>query len=72
MPRRNRNSGRPVIDTDRLAATVSDLATTLASALDGKFPCTGCRKRGHWNGGYCPLCRGALILSARARVLSRR
>jgi hypothetical protein len=71
MPRRNHNAARAVFDTDRLAAAVGDLAVSLAVS-DGKFPCAGCCKRGHWNGHYCPVCKGWLILSARARTLTRR
>ena len=71
MPRRNHNAGRAAPDADRLTADIENLATTLTVA-DGKYPCAGCRKRGHWNGDYCPLCKGALILSARTRTLTRR
>ena len=67
MPRRNHNAGRPAPDTDRLTTGLDHLAAILTVA-DGKYPCAGCRKRGHWNGDYCPLCKGALILSARTRT----
>ena len=69
MPRRHRNA-RPVLDGDQLAA-----AHTVAAILtiaDAKYPCTGCRKRGHWNGGYCPPCKGRIVLAARRRVTSWR
>jgi hypothetical protein len=70
MPRRNHNAARAVLNTDQLAAAAGDLAVTLAVS-DGKFPCAGCRRRGHWNGDYCPLCKGALILSARIHATRR-
>jgi hypothetical protein len=71
MPRRNHNAARTAPDTDRLAAAIAVLAPGLAVS-DGKFPCAGCRRPGHWNGDYCPLCKGGLILAARARTLTRR
>ena len=69
MPRRNRN-GRPILDGDQLAAAVRVQDGTLTVA-DGKYPCAGCRKRGHWNGGYCTLCTGRIVISARRAVLGR-
>ncbi len=69
MPRRNHNA-RTVLDGDQLAAA-HDLAATLTIS-DAKYPCTGCRKRGHWNGGYCPLCKGRIVLAARRRTISGR
>jgi hypothetical protein len=71
MPRRNHNAARPVPDADQLAAAIDGLTVTL-TVSDGKFPCAGCRRRGHWNGDYCPVCKGGLILAARARTLTRR
>jgi hypothetical protein len=71
MPRRNHNAGRPAPDVDRLTTGLDHLAAILTVA-DGTYPCAGYRKRGHWNGDYCPLCKGALILSARTRTLIRR
>jgi hypothetical protein len=68
MPRRNRNA-RPVPDEDQLTAALGQAATL--TIADGKYPCAGCRKRGHWNGRYCTLCLGALVLSARRTVLAR-
>ena len=70
MPRRNRNAARVSFDADQLAATLSVPAPGLAIS-DGKFPCAGCRKRGHWNSRYCLLCAGAIMLSARRIVLGR-
>ena len=69
MPRRNHNA-RTVLDADQLAASY-DVAVTL-TVSDGKYPCTGCRKRGHWNGGYCPPCKGRIVLAARRRTISGR
>jgi hypothetical protein len=69
MPRRNRNA-RPVPDGDQLAATIHAQGDTLTMA-DGKYPCAGCRKRGHWNGQYCTMCVGRIALSARRAVLGR-
>jgi hypothetical protein len=71
MPRRNHNAGRAPVDADRLSADIENL-TIILTVSDGKYPCAGCRKRGHWNGAYCPLCKGGLILSARTRTLTRR
>jgi hypothetical protein len=71
MPRRNHNAGRTAVDADRLAADINNLAVILTIA-DAKYPCAGCRKHGHWNGGYCPLCKGGLTLAARAHALTRR
>ena len=71
MPRRNRNASRAAPDADQLAAAIHDLAATWPSR-DGKFPCAGCRKRGHWNGTYCEPCMGRLIVDARHRTLTRR
>ena len=71
MPRRNHNAARTVPDADQLAAAISDLAAILAVS-DGKFPCAGCRRRGHWNGAYCEPCKGRLILDARHHTLTRR
>ncbi len=71
MPRRNRNATRAAPSTDQLAAAIGDLAVILAVS-DGKFPCAGCRKRGHWNGTYCEPCKGRLILDARHHTLTRR
>ena len=31
----------------------------------------GCRKRSHWNGRYCPLCVGRIVISARRVALGR-
>ena len=70
MPRRHRNA-RTVPDGDQLAAAIGVQATSLAVS-NGKFPCAGCRKRGHWNGGYCPLCKGRIVLAARRRTISGR
>jgi len=69
MPRRNRK-GRAVPDGDQLAAAIGVQAPSLAVS-NGKFPCTGCRRRGHWNGGYCPLCVGRIVISAHRAVLGR-
>ena len=68
MPRRNHNA-RPILDGDQLAASY-DVAVML-TVSDGKYPCTGCRKRGHWNGGYCPLCKGRIVLAARRTISGR-
>jgi hypothetical protein len=70
MPRRNHNAARAALNTDQLAAAVDDLAVSLAVS-DGKFPCAGCRKRGHWNGAYCEPCKGRLILDARTHAIRR-
>jgi hypothetical protein len=70
MPRRNRNAARVSADADQLTAALAVPATGLV-ICDGKFPCVGCRKRGHWNGRYCTICLGALVLSARRTVLGR-
>ncbi len=69
MPRRNRN-GRAVPDGDQLAAAIGVQAPSLAIS-NGKYPCAGCRKRGHWNGRYCPPCVGRIAMSARRTVLGR-
>jgi hypothetical protein len=69
MPRRNRK-GRAVLDGDQLAAAVHVQTVTITMA-DGKYPCAGCRKRGHWNGLYCPPCVGRIAISARRAVLER-
>ena len=58
-------------DVERLAASIADLTTDLAVS-DGKYPCAGCRKRGHWNGAYCPACKGRIVLDARHHTLTRR
>jgi hypothetical protein len=71
MPRRNHKATRAAFDADQLAASIADLATIL-SISDGKFPCAGCRRRGHWNGAYCEPCKGRLILDARTHILTRR
>lgn len=71
MPRRNHNATRPVFDTDQLVAGIEDLAATLTIS-DGKYPCAGCRRRGHWNGDYCEPCKGRIILDARDHTLTRR
>ena len=71
MPRRNHNAARTAFSTDQLAAAISDLAAILAVS-DGKFPCAGCRRRGHWNGAHCEPCKGRLILDARHHTLTRR
>ena len=69
MPRRNRKA-RTVPGGDQLAATVHvHLATVTVS--DGKYPCAGCRRRGHWNGRYCTLCTGRIVTSARRAVIGR-
>jgi hypothetical protein len=68
MPRRNHNA-RPGIDTDQLTAVLGQ-ATSLTIA-DGKYPCAGCRKRGHWNSRHCTACLGALVLSTRRTLLAR-
>ena len=70
MPRRNRKA-RAILDGDQLAAAVHVQAATVTVA-DGKYPCAGCRKRGHWNGAYCEPCKGRLILDARHHTLTRR
>jgi hypothetical protein len=70
MPRRNHKASRAAPDADQLAAGI-DLAAILTIS-DGKFPCTGCRRRGHWNGDYCPACKGRIILDARDHTLTRR
>ena len=70
MPRRHRNA-RTQPDPDRLAAALTVPAPGLLAVCDGKFACAGCRKRGHWNGRYCPPCVGAIMLSARRAVLGR-
>jgi hypothetical protein len=70
MPRRHRNA-RTVPDGDQLAAAIGVQGDVLTMA-DGKYPCAGCRKRGHWNGGYCPLCKGRIVLAARRRATSGR
>ena len=69
MPRRHRNA-RTLPDGDQLAAAIGVQATSLAVS-NGKFPCAGCRKRGHWNGRYCPLCVGRIVISARRVALGR-
>ena len=69
MPRRNRN-GRAVLDGDQLAAAVHVQAATV-TVSDGKYPCAGCRRRGHWNGRYCATCTGRIVLSARRTALGR-
>ncbi len=69
MPRRHRNA-RPVPDGDQLAAAIGVQGDTLTMA-DGKYPCAGCRKRGHWNGRYCPPCVGRIVISARRAALGR-
>lgn len=69
MPRRHRNA-RTVIDGDQLAATIGVQGGTLTMA-DGKYPCAGCRKRGHWNGRYCPPCVGRIVISARRTISGR-
>ncbi len=69
MPRRHRNA-RTLPDGDQLAAAIGVQATSLAVS-NGKFPCAGCRKRGHWNGRYCPPCVGRIVISARRVALGR-
>jgi hypothetical protein len=69
MPRRNRKA-RTVPDGDQLAAAIQIPAPALTVA-DGKYPCAGCRKRGHWNGRYCTMCTGRIVISARRAVLGR-
>jgi hypothetical protein len=70
MPRRNRNA-RYRDDTESLAATITRPETTY-SVSDAKYPCAGCRRRGHWDGEYCPLCKGHIILATRQHVLTGR
>ena len=70
MPRRNHHNTRPAPDTDRLAATLTRLAAALAVS-DGKFACSGCRRRGHWNGDHCPACTGRIILNSPAYATGR-
>ena len=69
MPRRNRK-GRPIPNGDQLAAAV-DVQVAIVTVSDGKYPCAGCRKRGHWNGQYCTPCTGRIVISARRAVLGR-
>ena len=69
MPRRHRNA-RTVIDGDQLAAAIGVQGDTLTMA-DGKYPCAGCRKRGHWNGRYCPPCVGRIVITARRAAMGR-
>ena len=69
MPRRNHNA-RPVPDGDQLAAA-AHVQAAIMTVSDGKYPCAGCRKRGHWNGRYCTLCTGRILISARRTVLGR-
>ncbi len=70
MPRRNRNAARVSADADQLTAALGVQTSGLAVS-DGKFACAGCRKRGHWNGRYCTICLGRLVLSARRAVVGR-
>jgi hypothetical protein len=69
MPRRNRNA-RTILDGDQLAAAVHTPSPALTVA-DGKYPCAGCRKRGYWNGLYCPPCVGRIVISARRATSGR-
>lgn len=69
MPRRNHNA-RPGIDRDQLTAALGQ--ATRLTVSDHKYPCAGCRKRGHWNGRYCTLCLGRIAMSARRTVLAVR
>ena len=69
MPRRNRRA-RTVPDGDPLAAAVHVQAVALTVA-DGKYPCAGCRRRGHWNGPYCTTCTGRIVIFARRAVIGR-
>lgn len=71
MPRRNRNGRFRATDADQLAASIEQPAPAGAVA-DGKYPCAGCRRLGHWDGEYCALCKGAIVLSARRTTLIRR
>jgi hypothetical protein len=72
MPRRN-HKGRCQPDPDQLAAAIHTLALTLTlTVADAKYPCTGCNRRGFWNGEYCPACTGRIILSTRTHLAGRR
>ncbi len=71
MPRRNRNA-RPLPDPDELAAGTGLLITSYALPDDAKYPCTGCRRPGYWEGDYCPACKGRIVLDARTRITGRR
>lgn len=60
------------------AARVLDLEAGSAALMaacpaltDGKFPCAGCRRRGHWNGDHCPACKVRIVLDARFRSTRR-
>jgi len=61
MPRRNHNAHASVIDTDTLA----DQASTLAAELC-QTPCSACGTNSATEGTYCVLCKGRIILDARA------
>ena len=69
MPRRNRRA-RTLVNGDQLAAAIHVQDGTLTAA-DGKYPCAGCRRRGHWNGRYCTMCTGRIVTSARRAVIGR-
>ncbi len=72
MPRRNRNA-RLLPDPEELAAGTGIVIITCAlPGDDAKYPCTGCRRRGFWEGDYCPACKGRIVLDARYHVTGRR
>lgn len=39
---------------------------------DAKYACAGCRRRGLWNGEYCPGCTTQIIVDARKHMTGRR
>jgi uncharacterized protein YjbI with pentapeptide repeats len=57
--------------SDSTTPTPTRLAA-ICTVSDAKYPCAGCRRRGHWDGEYCPLCKGSIILSARKATLAKR
>ena len=71
MPRRNRNGRYQPDDADRLVASTALMPAECAIS-DAKYPCAGCRRRGHWAGEYCPLCKGKIMLSGHKNSLTRR
>lgn len=70
MPRRNRK-GRCLPDADELAAAVA-IPITAVTVASAKYPCATCRRRGYWNGEYCPACKGRIIRDVRHHATCRR
>jgi hypothetical protein len=68
MPRRNRNSGTPLVSRDMLA----DQLTHLARELTAPILCAGCQANPATEGDYCALCKGLIIFAAQRAALGRR